>query len=66
MQACLEKDPAELAISSEVFSMLKRSNAGRFRLLTDLLCRLGLNCDKPKVPRLSPLWLLPASEVSRK
>jgi len=63
VKALLDKDPIELAISNEVFTLLKRSNIGRFSLLTSLLTRLGLNCDKPVAPPLSPICLLTTSEV---
>jgi len=62
-QAHLDKDAVELAISNEVFAMLKRSNVHRFRLLTELLRRLGLNCDKPVSPSLTPICLLATSQV---
>jgi len=63
VKALLDKDPVELAISNEVYTLLKRSNIGRFSLLTSLLSRLGLNCDKPVAPPLSPICLLATSEV---
>jgi len=43
--------------------MLKRSNVSRFTLLTELLTRLGLNCDKPTAPSVTPVCLLAASQV---
>jgi len=59
----LDKDPVELAINKEVFTMLKRSNVARFSLLTSLLSRLGVNCDKPAALPLSPVCLLAMSVV---
>jgi len=54
----------ELAISNEVFALLKQSNVGRFALLSELLSRLGLNCDKPAAPALTPVCLLATSQVT--
>jgi len=62
-QALLDKDAIELAISNEVFTLLKRSNVGRFALLTSLLNRLGLNTDKPASLPLTPVYVLATSEV---
>jgi len=63
LQAHLDKDPVELAASNEVFTILKQSDVSRFRLLTQLLTRLGLNCDKPIAPSLTPVCLLATSQV---
>jgi len=63
VKALLDKDPVELAISNELFTMLKQSNVGRFTLLASLLTRLGLNCDKSAAPPLSSVCLLTQSKV---
>ena len=48
----------------EDFDLLKSSNMRRYEVLTEILTTLGLNCDKNQVPALTPLYLLPAAEVS--
>ena len=59
----LDKDPVEMAISNEVFRMLKRSNALRFKVLSSLFTRVGLNCSKSDVPALTVIHLLTKSKV---
>jgi biotin--protein ligase len=61
-QAHLDKDPVELAISTEVFTMLKQSNVYRFQILTSLLTRLGVDCDKPAALPLTAVCLLASSQ----
>jgi hypothetical protein len=65
-QINLDKDPVEMAISNEVFTMLKRSNASRFQVLTSLFTRLGVDCTKSEQPSLSAIHLMAKSEVVKK
>ena len=65
MQVNLEKDPVEMAISNEVFMMLKRSNNLRFETLTSLFKRIGVDCYKSEIPSLTAIHLLTNSEVAR-
>jgi len=63
LQVYLDKDPVEMAISNEVFMMLKRSNNSRFQALTNLLSHIGLDCTTSEELSLTAVHLLTNSEV---
>ena len=53
-----------MAISNDLFVMLKRSNAARFEILSNLLFRIGLDCNRPEILPLTPVQLLSIDEVT--
>ena len=54
----------ELAISPEVYTLLKKANAKRFQILTDLFTGLSLNCDKTATLAFTPAVLIALKQVS--
>ncbi|XP_073440757.1 biotin--protein ligase isoform X1 [Dendrobates tinctorius] len=48
--------------SKETFDSLKLSNPQRLEVLTQILLRLGLNCELCSVPPLTPVYLLTARQ----
>lgn len=66
LQVHLELPPsASLVQTADDFNVLKSSNMRRHEVLKEILTALGLSCDTPQVPTLTPLYLLLAAEVSR-
>lgn len=64
-QVHLELPPgASLVQTADDFNVLKSSNVRRHEVLKEILTALGLSCDAPQVPALTPLYLLLAAEVS--
>lgn len=64
-QVHLELPPSSSVVQTqEDFDLLKSSNIRRYEVLREILTTLGLNCDIRHVPALTPLYLLPATEVS--
>ncbi|GAB1300454.1 Biotin--protein ligase [Apodemus speciosus] len=62
-QAHLELPPsASLVQTEDDFNVLKSSNMRRHEVLKEILTALGLSCDAPQVPALTPLYLLLATE----
>ena len=53
-----------MAISIDIFAILKQSNAHRFEILRSLFRRLGIDCDQPDLPAVTPIILLTNSSVS--
>lgn len=65
-QVHLELPPsASLVQTADDFNVLKSSNMRRHEVLKEILTVLGVSCDAPQVPALTPLYLLLAAEVSR-
>lgn len=64
-QVHLELPPsAPLVQTTDDFNVLKSSNTRRLEVLKEILTALGLSCDAPQAPALTPLYLLLAAEVS--
>ncbi|XP_028608327.1 biotin--protein ligase isoform X2 [Grammomys surdaster] len=62
-QVHLELPPsASLVQTADVFNVLKSSNMRRHEVLREILTALGLSCDSPQVPALTPLYLLMAAK----
>ncbi|XP_031220339.1 biotin--protein ligase isoform X1 [Mastomys coucha] len=62
-QVYLELPPsASLVQTADDFNVLKSSNMRRHEVLKEILTALGLSCDTPQVPTLTPLYLLLAAE----
>ncbi|XP_052014077.1 biotin--protein ligase isoform X2 [Apodemus sylvaticus] len=62
-QAHLELPPsASLVQTEDDFNVLKSSNMRRHEVLKEILAALGLSCDTPQVPALTPLYLLLVAE----
>jgi len=56
-QVNVDKDPMEMAISPEIFTLLKKANPGRFEVLTDLFVHLGVDCQPQALPSLTPAFI---------
>ncbi|XP_063126483.1 biotin--protein ligase isoform X5 [Rattus norvegicus] len=62
-QVHLELPPsAPLVQTTDDFNVLKSSNTRRLEVLKEILTALGLSCDAPQAPALTPLYLLLAAE----
>lgn len=62
-QVHLELPPsAPLVQTTDDFNVLKSSNTRRLEVLKEILTALGLSCDAPRAPALTPLYLLLAAE----
>lgn len=64
-QVNFDKDPSEMGISQDIFTILKQSNSIRFEILRSLFRRLGIDCDQPVLPSLTPIVLLSCSSRSK-
>lgn len=64
-QVNFDKDPSEMAISQDIFTILKLSNSIRFEILRSLFRRLGIDSDQPVLPSLTPIVLLSCSSKSK-
>ncbi|CAK6442080.1 unnamed protein product [Pipistrellus nathusii] len=65
-QVHLELPPGSSVVQTEEdFNLLKSSNERRYEVLKEILRALGLRCDVQRVPALTPLHLLPATEEIR-
>lgn len=65
-QVHLELPPgASLVQTADDFNVLKSSNVRRHEVLKEILTALGLSCDAPQVPALTPLYLLLAAEETQ-
>ena len=63
LQVNLDKDPIEMGISPEIFSILKKANVGRFEILKDLLSRTGVDCTPGSLPPYTPCYLMATKQV---
>ncbi|XP_054985200.1 biotin--protein ligase isoform X2 [Sorex araneus] len=65
-QVHLDLPPSSpLVRTPEDFDLLKSSNSGRYDVLREILCGLGLSCGTHRPPALTPLYLLTAAEELR-
>ncbi|XP_013414151.1 biotin--protein ligase [Lingula anatina] len=64
-QVLLEKDPSEMAINADIFSLLKQANHVRFEILRDMMSSLGFRCEAVKASALTPAVLLCCGEGTR-
>ncbi|KAL5009959.1 hypothetical protein ScPMuIL_012264 [Solemya velum] len=62
-QALLNIDPSEIAVTSEMFNKLKKSNQTRFEILRHMLRGLDINCCMGRMPDLTSCFLLAKEEV---
>ncbi|KAJ8317519.1 hypothetical protein KUTeg_005423 [Tegillarca granosa] len=62
-QVLLDKDPTDVAITPQMFDQLKSSNKDRFDILFNILTVLGMDCEKNKLPSLTPCFLLYRNET---
>ncbi|KAL3883228.1 hypothetical protein ACJMK2_029516 [Sinanodonta woodiana] len=65
-QVLFTTDPSEVAVTAEIFNRLKKSNAARFEILSELLMELGFECGPRFVPDLTPAILLTKTEDIKK
>lgn len=59
----LEIPPDSQHLTSEEFNKLKVGNALRYEVLTEILASLDINCNKSRIPPVSPVHLLATDQV---